>query len=205
MEKSAFIILGLNFLYVGLLPKIFFRENGKFTPMWFVTAAPWGIAPVLFIAMYFYVLEPFVDTASVVYTVMAVTGTVLCCTSIAIISMTIGTHRVPLALWHQHHDNDKPQNIVTWGSYKYIRHPFYSAFIIAFIGAVLIVPHWSIAALGLYTFLILNYTASKEEKRLSTEGNGLGAQYAKYVKHTGRFFPRLSSEFGIKMRLDKNQ
>ncbi|MCP5245546.1 MAG: isoprenylcysteine carboxylmethyltransferase family protein [Burkholderiales bacterium] len=205
MEKAAFILLGLNFLYVGLLPKIFFREDGKFTPMWFVTAAPWGIAPVLFIAVYFDVLAPFIDTASVVYTIMAATGTVFCCVSIAIISMTIGTHRVPLALWHQEHDNDKPQNIVTWGSYKYIRHPFYSAFIIAFIGAVLIVPHWSIVALGLYTFLILNYTASKEEKRLSAEGDGFGAQYTEYVKHTGRFFPKLSGECGIKMKLKENQ
>ncbi len=193
MEKAAFILLGLNFLYVGLLPKIFFREGGNFTPMWFVTAAPWGIAPVLFIAMYFNALEPLIDPASAVYAGMTIIGVALCCISIAMISMTIGTHRVPLALWHQDPDNDKPQGIVIWGSYKYIRHPFYSAFIVAFIGAILIVPHWSIVALGLYTFLLLNYTASKEEKRLSKEEGGVGAEYTKYMEHTGRFIPKLSS------------
>ncbi len=203
MEKSAFIILGINFLYVALLPKIFFREDGKFTPMWFLTAAPWGIAPIIFIAMYFNALEAIVDPASSIYAGMTIVGVALCCISVSIISMTIGTHRIPLALWHQDPENDKPQCVVIWGSYKYIRHPFYSAFIVAFIAAVLIAPHWLIVALGLYMFLLLNYTASKEEKRLSQEEGSFGSEYTEYMKHTGRFFPKMGGR-SSSIQLQKN-
>lgn len=44
----------------------------------------------------------------------------------------------------------------------------------------------------LFTGLQLNYTASREERRLSNEPNGFGEEYTKYMSHTGRFFPRLA-------------
>ena len=142
MEKSALILLTANFLLVALLPLIFFRRDGKLTIMWFLTAAPWGIAPVLFISQYFGLLaHPMATSESVFYIWLSSTGSVLNIVSIGLIAMTMGSHRIPLALWHQNPQDDAPSTIVTWGSYKYIRHPFYTAFILAFIACILIAPH----------------------------------------------------------------
>lgn len=192
MEKSTLLILTLNFLYVALLPVVFFRRDGKFTLMWAVTAAPWGIAPVIFITQYYGIwTQPLLDINSSAYSIMSGIATVLNLASIALISLTIGGHRIPLALWHQNPGDDAPGAIVTWGSYKYIRHPFYSAFILAFVACAMISPHWTIFLLAAYTFLLLNYTANKEEKRLSSEPGSMGEEYREYIKHTGRFFPKL--------------
>ncbi|HEY5603624.1 MAG TPA: isoprenylcysteine carboxylmethyltransferase family protein [Gammaproteobacteria bacterium] len=194
MDKTALLLLTANFLLVALLPVIFFRRDGKLTLMWFITAAPWGIAPVLFIAQYFGVwIQPLADTGSAGYAWMSVIGSLLNIFSIGLITMTIGTHRIPLALWHQNPQHDAPSSIVTWGSYKHIRHPFYSAFIMAFIACILIAPHWSVALLGLYTILMLNHTAAKEEDRLCSEQGQFGKDYRDYIKHTGRFFPRFTA------------
>jgi protein-S-isoprenylcysteine O-methyltransferase Ste14 len=197
MEKSTLILLTLNFLMVALLPVIFFRRDGKLTLMWFLTAAPWGIAPALFISQYFGLLtQPMVITNSLVYTWMSSIGSVLNIISIGLIAMTMGSHRIPLALWHQNPQDDAPSTIVTWGSYKYIRHPFYTAFILAFIACVLIAPHWSILILSMYTILMLNFTASREERRLCSEEGQFGQEYRDYMKHTGRFFPKFAARRG---------
>ena len=194
MEKSALIVLTLNFIAVALLPLVFFRRDGKLTLMWLATAAPWSIAPIIFFAEYYgIVVHPIFDTNNMVYSWMSGAGSVFNVLSIGLIAMTIGTHRIPLALWHQNPDDDEPASIVTWGSYKYVRHPFYSAFIMAFIACTLIAPHWSIVALGIYTVLMLNYTAHKEEVRLCNEEGQLGSEYRQYMKRTGRFFPKLTA------------
>ena len=108
------------------------------------------------------------------------------CGSIALITYTIGTHRVPLALWHQ--DNDAPQSIVTYGAYKHVRHPFYSAFLLALAGAVVGCPHPGTLACLVYAVLMLRHTARKEEHNLSN--SEFGEEYRAYVSRTGRFIPR---------------
>lgn len=99
----------------------------------------------------------------------------------------MGTHRIPLALWHQ--ENDAPKQIVTWGAYKRIRHPFYTSFITALIGALIAAPNILTLISLIYGILILNMTAEKEEKKLST--SQYGQEYIEYMKGTGRFFPKI--------------
>jgi protein-S-isoprenylcysteine O-methyltransferase Ste14 len=197
MGKTTLILLTANFLLVALLPVIFFRRDGKLTLMWFATAAPWGIAPALFITQYFgFWTQPMIDVHSVFYSWTSSIGSLLNIISIGLIAMTMGTHRIPLALWHQNSQDDTPSAIVTWGSYKRIRHPFYTAFILAFVACILIAPHWSLIALAMYTILMLNHTAAKEEIRLCNEEGQFGMEYRDYMKHTGRFFPRFTERRG---------
>jgi hypothetical protein len=47
---------------------------------------------------------------------------VLSAASIALICLTLGTPRIPIALWHQ--NGDQPEHIVAYGAYRWIRQPF---------------------------------------------------------------------------------
>ncbi len=189
MEFSSALVIGLNDILVCLLPAIFFRRDGKFTPMWFVTALPYALAPVVTFAIYYGLLvseQPY-------STMIAHIGVALSALSIFMIGLTIGTHRVPLALWHQNPQHDAPQHIVDWGIYRRIRHPFYSAFLLLMIANTLVAQSIYAFALLAYVAVILSITAKKEEYRLGNEPGEIGAHYRNYLTKTGRFFPRLFS------------
>ena len=107
--------------------------------------------------------------------------------SLAFMGYAMGSNRVALSLWHQ--ANDKPQAIVTVGAYRYVRHPFYTSFIICLFAAVIGFPHLITWICCLGGLVALTWTARGEEYRLSR--SDFGAEYQEYMKRTGRFFPRL--------------
>ena len=184
MTVSATTLILANFLLIGILPKIFFRTDGSFNLMWWVTASPLFLNSVVVLLGFFGVISTTMEFPVVLSQIISVVLSVL---SVCLISMTMGTHRIPLALWHQ--ENDAPKQIVTWGTYKYIRHPFYTSFITAEIASVLYYPHW-LNWIGLFgAIFILNLTAAREEKRLSI--SSYGQEYVEYIKTTGRFLPKL--------------
>lgn len=185
METSAFIVLCINFLFIALLPVIFFNK-GDGNKMWFLTGGSFFISPIFFIAIYSGLLEPYSIVNYQFYWIAPIAGTILSVVSIGLMALTIGTHRIPLALWHQ--NDDAPKSIVTWGAYSRIRHPFYTAFILAQLGCILVVPHIGILLMLTYAIFILNYTASKEEEKLSS--SEFGGEYRAYINVTGRFFPK---------------
>lgn len=193
MELSSIIVIETNFLLIALLPFMFFRADGKFTLLWCMTAIPFCLALLAFVYLFLQKTNLLLLVESSSYRLSQSFGIVLSCISIGLIALTVGTHRIPLALWHQNSENDRPKEIVTWGSYKYIRHPFYTSFILGWIAGIAIVPHWIILALALYSGLMLLYTAKKEELRLSNQEGPLGIEYKAYLKRTGRFFPRIVS------------
>src|SRR5436309_15410326 len=165
MNTAALLVVVLDFLSVGALPVIFFRRDGRLGLMWWLTALPflacplllfgawWGLLPLS--PRYVSLLGPWQDIASVLLSV----------SSMAMIFLTLGTHRIPIALWHQ--SNDAPRHLVTWGAYRYIRHPFYASFLLAFAGACLLYPHPAVLALSAYAAGVLNLTAAREEKKLA--------------------------------------
>ncbi|MEV5510661.1 methyltransferase family protein [Streptomyces orinoci] len=184
MDGSALLLLLLNFGLIGALPRLFFRPDGRFNLKWWLTALPFFLCPALVAAATALHWQPLLPDAWRTGTVLA--AVVLNAASIALISMTLGTHRIPLALWHQ--DDDAPRHLVTYGAYRRIRHPFYTAFLLAFCSGLLAWPHWPTLALALYGFLALRLTAVREERRLAA--SEFGAEYRDYLTHTGRFFPR---------------
>jgi protein-S-isoprenylcysteine O-methyltransferase Ste14 len=184
MTISATTIVLANFLMIGILPRIFFRKDGSFNLMWWVTASPIFLNAIVVFLGQINILSVSIALPMAIGQIMSV---ILSVASISMISMTLGTHRVPLALWHQ--ENDAPKQIVTWGTYKYIRHPFYTSFITAQIASVLYFPHILNLVGLLAAIIVLNQTASREERRLSS--STYGQEYIDYIKTTGRFFPKL--------------
>jgi steroid 5-alpha reductase family enzyme len=184
MNEPVVFLFILNLIFIGLLPKIFFRRDGRFNLMWWVTASPFLICAIILMLAKAEYITPFrfngwtrwLDLASVPFSVA----------SIALLFFTLGTHRIPIALWHQ--DNDAPKHIVTYGAYRRIRHPFYASFILALLGALIFCPHWGTLYALLHGVTVLNLTAAREERRLST--SEFGNEYREYIQQTGRFWPR---------------
>jgi protein-S-isoprenylcysteine O-methyltransferase Ste14 len=181
---GTLILVLINFTFIGALPRIFFRADGRFNARWWMTAAPLFAAPISLVAMRAGFLEP---TWSSLWQEIA--SVLLSVASIALMTFTLGTHRIPISLWHQ--ENDDPRSIVTWGAYKRIRHPFYASFIVALSSALVFAPHALTAASWLAGFAVLNMTAAREEKRLSA--SQFGSEYVSYMSKTGRFLPRFGA------------
>jgi protein-S-isoprenylcysteine O-methyltransferase Ste14 len=182
------VLVLCNFAAIGLLPIVFFRRDGTFNLRWLATAAPFFIVPVTLLAGEFGLLAALpIPQDAVLLTEFVVV--ILCALSLFLIALTVGGHRVPLALWHQ--DNDDPVQIVTWGAYARIRHPFYTSFLLAFLAGALTIPHPVTIACLLYGAVLLTLTAKREEERLAT--SEFGEAYTAYLQQAGRFFPRLRS------------
>ena len=118
---------------------------------------------------------------------MNVVAVVCSAGSIALIAFTLGTHRVRIALWHQ--SADAPDSIVTYGAYAHIRHPFYTAFLLALLASLLVCPSIGTMSTLLAGLAALTITAIREERRL--KASTFGAEYSAYMRRTGRFWPRM--------------
>lgn len=176
MTHAAHLVVLLDFAVIAALPRFFFRP-GTFNPRWCLTATPFALAAAATGASWWDGHSP---SGWLPYL-----GTALGATSLYLIGFAVGANRVALALWHQ--DDDAPVEIVTWGPYARVRHPFYTAFLAAFVAAVLVSPGpATLAAAGLGA-LALGITARREERRLLA--SPLGPVYARYAGTTGRFLP----------------
>jgi protein-S-isoprenylcysteine O-methyltransferase Ste14 len=189
MSAIYLMLAALNLTLIGLLPRIFFDSRGRKNAMWWATAAPFFAAGAVLVLCFAGVWQPWYLPAFGGAAVHEIVAVPFAGASIALIAYTIGTHRVPLALWHQ--DDDAPRSIVTYGAYKYVRHPFYSAFLLALVGTLIACPHPGTLACLIYTVLMLHYTADKEEQKLSN--SEFGGEYRDYLARTGRFLPRLGN------------
>jgi protein-S-isoprenylcysteine O-methyltransferase Ste14 len=80
--------------------------------------------------------------------------------------------------------------LVTYGPYRWIRHPFYVAMLLAVIATSLVAGNWFLALTGVGVFALLAVRASTEERNLVAR---FGRDYEEYMRQTGRFVPRLGS------------
>ena len=185
MNRDLFVLLAANFTLIGLLPRLTFRRDGRFHLAWYATASPLLLAAGAVVAVQVGVLTP-VSRAQLGQPgdVIAVVASAL---SIALMAATVGVHRIPLALWHQ--ENDAPRQIVSWGPYSLVRHPFYVSFILALAAAFVAAPHAVTASTLVAGVVALTFTARREERRLLT--SELGTEYGDYLSVTGRFLPKL--------------
>ncbi len=84
----------------------------------------------------------------------------------------------------------KEHQLSTKGPYRWVRHPLYT------IGSMLILSfgamadNWFIAMLGGMAFLGMAARTPIEEANLIEK---FGEEYREYMKHTGKFFPKLGS------------
>ena len=83
----------------------------------------------------------------------------------------------------------KQHQLVMHGPYRYVRHPLYSATLLAALANGLVTANWFITGTGLTVFVLL-MIRSKTEERFLVER--FGDDYRQYRNRTGSVFPKLS-------------
>jgi protein-S-isoprenylcysteine O-methyltransferase Ste14 len=81
----------------------------------------------------------------------------------------------------------KEHKLVTSGPYRWVRHPLYTTGSSIFISFGMMADNWFIAALGIFTFILMAIRTPKEEANLIAK---FGDEYREYMKRTGRFLPK---------------
>ncbi len=80
----------------------------------------------------------------------------------------------------------KDHELVTGGPYRFVRHPFYCAFILAVLANSTVAANWFILLTGGLAWLVIVLRTNKEEENLIAR---FGDDYRGYMERTGRFFP----------------
>ena len=107
---------------------------------------------------------------------------VLCVLGIYWLFSSIGSGITPTSATRNKHQ------LVTNGPYRWVRHPLYTVGSSMFISIGMMADNWFIAALGILAFILMAVRTPKEEANLIEK---FGDEYQEYMKHTGRFLPKL--------------
>ncbi len=107
---------------------------------------------------------------------------VLCTTGIYWLFSSIGSGITPTSATRKEH------KLVTSGPYRWVRHPLYTVGSSMFISFGTMADNWFIIVLGILAFIGMAIRTPKEEANLVAK---FGDEYREYMKHTGRFFPKL--------------
>ena len=81
----------------------------------------------------------------------------------------------------------KDHTLVMTGPYRYVRHPFYLAGVVAIMGGSLVAANWALLLAGLVPFGFLVARTRIEEEKLIER---FGDEYREYMASTGRFLPK---------------
>jgi len=109
---------------------------------------------------------------------------ILCVMGIYWLFRSIGGGITPTSATRQQHI------LVTGGPYRWVRHPLYTIGSSLFITLGMMADNWFIATLGILTFILMAIRTPQEEANLIAK---FGDQYREYMRHTGRFLPKLGA------------
>jgi protein-S-isoprenylcysteine O-methyltransferase Ste14 len=82
---------------------------------------------------------------------------------------------------------DTPKQIFKSGPYKYIRHPYYTCYLISYFSAFLAIPNYISAFNFLFMVIIYTWAAKIEENKFIK--STLKNEYLQYMNEAGMFWP----------------
>jgi protein-S-isoprenylcysteine O-methyltransferase Ste14 len=188
MNSGIFLLCLLNFGFIALLPRKFFKQGAKLNAHFWLTAAPLFVSPAMLTLSFVGILPQWIDPQNPWAHVGVMAAVCLSCISIVLLGMAIGTHRVPIHMFHDQEDTKGASHLVTYGPYRFVRHPIYTSYLLALFSAFCFCPQIGTLLCSIYAVVVLGRTAAIEEARLS-QSDEFGDEYVQYMKVSGRFFP----------------
>ncbi|MEB3188604.1 MAG: isoprenylcysteine carboxylmethyltransferase family protein [bacterium] len=185
MNRAALELVLLTYLFIAALPTCFFRRTGRIPLAWWLTGLHFFGVPACLILAVRGMLPGTWASSGIGYQALTAAAVAVSVAALLVLATALGCHRTRLSQWHM--AVDPPAEIVTWGPYAWVRHPFYLGYILAAIAAACLAPGTVMVAWVVYTWGVLDRTARREEQRLLA--SDLGSQYAPYMARTGRFWP----------------
>jgi len=88
-----------------------------------------------------------------------------------------------------------PQAVCTVGPYRYIRHPVYTSYLLAFLAFVVAFPGLQSAAVFIVNGVFFVFAAAHEERTIAH--SPLAQAYAAYRKQAGMILPRFGRPRGV--------
>ncbi len=83
---------------------------------------------------------------------------------------------------------NKNQTLVTWGPYRWVRHPMYTSFVLLWVGFLFLSTNWFIGLTGILAFLWAIVIRTPKEEQMMVDR--FGDEYLAYMRRTGRYLPR---------------
>ncbi len=99
-----------------------------------------------------------------------------------VVFRSLGTNLTDTVVTRERH------TLVTTGPYRWVRHPFYVAFMLAVTADSIVTANWFLALTGFVTVALIVIRTNTEEQKLVER---FGVEYGSYMERTGRFIPRL--------------
>ena len=87
-------------------------------------------------------------------------------------------------------DLENPDSLVREGPYRFVRHPFYTAYIVFWSAWALAI--WSLWALPPLAFIVTIYVIAARDEETKFAKTAMARDYADYSSKTGLFWPRFS-------------
>jgi protein-S-isoprenylcysteine O-methyltransferase Ste14 len=85
-----------------------------------------------------------------------------------------------------------PPAVCDAGPYRYVRHPFYLSYIVAFVGVAVAFPSLIVCGACLLNMGLFVYVAFDDERVLL--GSAIATDYERYKIRVGMFLPRLTAK-----------
>ena len=116
-----------------------------------------------------------------------IVGSVLLLSSLVLFWRTIAESRKAKLL--AAFDENLPHGLLTTGPYRFVRHPFYTSYILHWVG-------WAIAAWNPWAIvapiaMVTTYWVAARDEEAKFDRTELSEAYRDYRARTGRFFPKL--------------
>ena len=115
----------------------------------------------------------------------AFAGWAIYCVSLALFWWTLQTNR--RTALSAAFSVDTPQHLVTSGPYRYVRHPFYTSYMLAWTAGAVTTQDTLLVASAVFMAAVYWVAAVIEERKF--EDSELSAAYRAYRLRTGRFLP----------------
>jgi protein-S-isoprenylcysteine O-methyltransferase Ste14 len=196
MNENIFRILAALILFTGMGISSYFRikadrESGekvsrKVDGTFFMTIIRLG-GLVLWLSPFVYLINPAWMAWSKIGLPegarwLGVILGVFCTFGIYWLFSSIGSGITPTSATRKEHQ------LVTKGPYRWVRHPLYTIGSSLFVAFGMMADNWFVMVLGMLAFIAMASRTPKEEANLIEK---FGDEYREYMKHTGRYLPKL--------------